>query len=134
MCWTVAKFLWFFIWNISFIMLTPHIRVVLFMIAICTKICVFSDTIYFWWVGWISRTIFAWRILPVYELLLVRINSEINEIAWINLIILINWVLMNEHLWIFLLVIEIDWIKTLWAFNWMMFKLLQRITIRLTNS
>ena len=102
------------------------------LIAFHAKMCIFSNAIEFCRLWRYFRAILADRCLRL--LLLVGIYHVINDIDWQNLIIFVDDVLMLEHLWIFIFIIEVDGLKTIGARDGIINETIFAVAVGFTDS
>jgi hypothetical protein len=93
--------------------------------------CIFSHTKKF---SWLWRNLCAiianWCFWLLFFICIYHIIYDINGQ---NLIVFENDILMFKNLWVFLLIIEIDWFKTIWTRYGIVNKLILIVAIRFTN-
>lgn len=102
------------------------------LIAFHAKMCIFSNAIEFCRLRGYFRAILTDRCLRL--LLLVGIYHVINDIDGQNLVIFIDDVLMLEHLWIFIFIIEVDGFKAIRARDGIIYEAIFAVAVRFTDS
>lgn len=127
---TQPKFLRF-LTNLNSIVLWSQFGCMILLITFNTKMSIFSHTIPFSCLGWYFITVFTqWRLAL---LLLLSIYYIVDNIDRENLIVFKDNILMPKNLRIFILVIEIDRLKSLRAIYILINKLIFPIAIWLTH-
>lgn len=112
---TIAKFLRF-LTNFNPLMFRWQFTGMVILIALSTKMSILRNTKYLRQLLWYFTTILTNWSLGL--LLFVRIHNKVNNITRQHLIILEYHVLMFEYLRVLVLVVEVDWLETFRAWNW----------------
>lgn len=126
MWFTKSKSFWFLCY-LNPLMFRSKLRAVVFCITIVTKMSFLCQTIKFGLIGRNLNAILTKRVFCFH--LLMSIHNYINEKTRINLIILENDILVCKHLWVLLLLIQINWLKTVRASNFLSLIISQRVAV-----